>query len=100
MIRADFAQDFSGFTISGHAGYAESGADIICAAVSAMTNLVCNAAEAFGADAQVRQEETQALVSYRLQSPCEQAGRLLHVFYTELQQLENQYPKHIRVRKI
>lgn len=98
MIRADFAKDFSGFTLSGHAGYADAGADIVCAAVSAMTNLVCNAAEAFGADAEVRQEEADAFVSYRLQRPCEEAVRLLNVFCAELKQLEKQYPRHVRVQ--
>ena len=34
-----------GFSESGHAAYAESGDDIVCAAVSAMTMLVINTAE-------------------------------------------------------
>ena len=49
MIRAVFAHDFSGFSLSGHAGYADAGEDIVCAAVSAMANLAVNGAEAFGA---------------------------------------------------
>lgn len=40
MIKAKFFKDnqgnLSGFDISGHAGYAEEGSDIICAAVSAI----------------------------------------------------------------
>lgn len=40
MIKAKFYKDsqgnLSGFDISGHAGYAEEGSDIICAAVSAI----------------------------------------------------------------
>lgn len=32
----------AGFTVSGHSGLADPGADILCAAVSAMTMLVVN----------------------------------------------------------
>lgn len=99
MIRATFRQDLTAFSLSGHAGYAEAGADIVCAAVSAMTNLVCNAAEAFGAKAEVQQEGEDAFLSYRLLQPCAEAQQLLGVFFEELRQLEMQYPKHVRVQK-
>ena len=95
MIRAVFAKE--GFTLSGHAGYADAGADIVCAAVSAMANLVCNAAEAFGAQAEIRAEEEGAKLSYRLTGRCEEAEKLLAVFREELRELEHQYPKNIRV---
>ncbi|MBE6631081.1 MAG: ribosomal-processing cysteine protease Prp [Ruminococcaceae bacterium] len=36
---------YYGFRETGHAGYAESGDDIVCAAISAMTMLVINAIE-------------------------------------------------------
>ncbi len=36
---------YSGFTCSGHAGYAEEGLDIICAAVSALTINTVNSLE-------------------------------------------------------
>ena len=95
MIRAVFTKE--GFTLSGHAGYADAGADIVCAAVSAMANLVCNAAEAFGAQAEIHAEEESANLSYRLTAGCETAEKLLAVFREELRELENQYPKNIRV---
>lgn len=95
MIRAVFEKE--GFALSGHAGYAEAGMDIVCAAVSAMANLVCNAAEAFGAVAEIHAEEEGARLSYRLTEGCEEAEKLLAVFREELRELENQYPKHIRV---
>ena len=95
MIRAVFKKE--GFTLSGHAGYADAGMDIVCAAVSAMANLVCNAAEAFGAQAEIHAEEAGATLSYRLTAGCEKAEKLLAVFREELRELENQYPKNIRV---
>ena len=62
MLKAVFyeaACEYQGFEISGHAGYGEAvdekhGTDIVCAAVSSCTMLVCNAVtENFGADAEV-----------------------------------------------
>lgn len=100
MIRAVFEKDFSGFSLSGHAGYAEAGEDIVCAAVSSMTNLVCNAAEAFGAQAEICQNGEEAYLSYRLQNECKEAERLLSVFCEELRQLEIQYPEFVRVKKL
>lgn len=100
MIRAVFEKDSSGFSLSGHAGYAEAGEDIVCAAVSSMTNLVCNAAEAFGAVAQICKNDEEAYVSYRLQNECGEAKQLLSVFYEELKRLEMQYPDFVRVKKL
>lgn len=98
MIHAVFAHDFSGFSLSGHAGYADAGEDIVCAAVSAMTNLTVNAAEAFGAEAEVIAEEEGSL-SYRMLSDCGEAKKLLKSFHEELVQLQNLYPAHVRVKR-
>ncbi len=38
---------YTGFDISGHAGYAESGKDIICSAVSALSITTVNAIDTF-----------------------------------------------------
>ena len=50
MIRAEFYESdglMSGFTFSGHAGYAESGSDVVCAAVSSAVQLTANLLEDF-----------------------------------------------------
>ena len=100
MIHATFEKDFSGFSLSGHAGYAEAGEDIVCAAVSSMTNLVCNAADAFGAVAEICENGDEAYVSYRLQNDCEQAKTLIEVFCQELKQLSIHYPSYVRVKTL
>ena len=97
MIRAVFARDFSAFSLSGHAGYADAGEDIVCAAVSAMTNLTVNTAEAFGAQAEVIAEE-EGTLSYRMLSDCGEARQMLKSFHRELVQLQNLYPAHVRVK--
>ena len=40
----------SGFAVQGHAGYAESGSDIVCAAVSVLTQNTVNSIEQFTED--------------------------------------------------
>ncbi len=54
MIKAVFLKDsdayYRGFSISGHAGYADSGKDIICAAVSTLSINTVNSIEAFTED--------------------------------------------------
>lgn len=40
----------SGLTVDGHAGYAETGKDIVCAAVSALTQNLVNSMEALTDD--------------------------------------------------
>ena len=45
MIRAEFLQSegkYRGFRVKGHAGYAESGQDIVCAAVTSACMLAAN----------------------------------------------------------
>ncbi|MFQ8600843.1 MAG: ribosomal-processing cysteine protease Prp [Oscillospiraceae bacterium] len=58
MIRAVFQKSgdwFKGFEISGHAGYAGHGRDIVCASVSSAVMLTANAVtEVAGIDADVR----------------------------------------------
>ena len=61
MTRCEFFTEderITGFTVSGHSGYAEAGSDIVCAAVSTavtMAEAVIN--EVCGAKAKVRVKE-------------------------------------------
>lgn len=53
MVHAEFfkrAGNFSGFRISGHADYADSGQDIVCAAVSSAVQLTVNLLNEFDCD--------------------------------------------------
>jgi len=52
---------YYGFEETGHAGYAESGDDIVCSAVSAMTMLVINAIEvSYASDVEYTIDEDSA----------------------------------------
>ncbi|MDE7228964.1 MAG: ribosomal-processing cysteine protease Prp [Oscillospiraceae bacterium] len=98
MLKAVFyeaACEFHGFEISGHAGYGEAvsewdGNDIVCAAVSSCTMLVCNAiTENFGADAEVTVEENR--ISLRLKAYNSAAMRLLAAFHSHLESIAEDY---------
>ena len=55
-----------GFAIQGHAGYAESGSDIVCAAVSVLAQNTVNSIEQFtqdGFSADVDEEEKEDCIS-------------------------------------
>ncbi|MCM1164771.1 MAG: ribosomal-processing cysteine protease Prp [Lachnospiraceae bacterium] len=91
------AEALSGFEISGHAGYGKArsekdGNDIVCAAVSSCTMLVCNAVtENFGADADVKVEENR--ITLRLNERSEAAEQLISAFCEHLGELSREYGK-------
>lgn len=81
---------FSGFEISGHAGYGTEGNDIVCAAISSCTMLVCNCvSENFGAKVAVKVEENR--ITLRLSEYNEAAVKLLSAFYEHLKVLSEDY---------
>lgn len=45
ILYLDGAGNYTGFSVRGHAGYAEAGSDIVCAAVSTLTTTCINAME-------------------------------------------------------
>lgn len=49
-VFCDSAKGYRGYEVSGHAGYAEEGSDIICAAVSVLTQNTANSIERFTSD--------------------------------------------------
>ncbi len=55
---------FYGFREQGHTGYGESGDDVLCAALSAMTMLIINAAEvAYASDVEYNIDEETTNIS-------------------------------------
>ncbi len=81
MIRVTLfrnGRDYTGFTCSGHAGYAEEGSDIICSAVSALTINTANSLEAFTQDKIHAQEaEDGGYLSVSIEGPVSEESKLL-----------------------
>ena len=94
----------SGFTVSGHSGYAEAGQDIVCAAISAVVAMAeATINDVCGAKAKVRVKEADARITLTLPAVCEEeesvqavlAGLLLY-----LCNLRDEYPDYIEVLEV
>ncbi len=89
---------YAGFTAKGHAGYAEAGYDIVCAAASALTVNCLNSIEAFTEDT-FRGEEKDGYLSCRFPAGLSDQGRLLmDSMVLGLTDIQNNYGKpYIRI---
>ena len=86
----------NGFSISGHAGYSESGKDIVCAAASAMMLMTVNGiTEVVGHPAFLQTGENEVIL--KLRYPDAKAQTLLDSFFLQLSGLELDYPEHIKL---
>lgn len=96
MINAVFTKN--GFEISGHSGYSEAGSDIVCAAVSAMTNLTILLLEKNNAELSCGVNDKDNSVWAKI-GCVEKGGVVLNALREELEALELEYPKNLRVIK-
>ena len=92
-----------GFDSQGHSGYAEEGADIVCAAISSTIGLViATINDVLGLAAAVKIRENDAFISLRLpgslgqtaESTCQALLTGLMLYFTEL---HDAYPDHIEI---
>ena len=106
MIRVAFFRKegrIVGFESEGHAGYAESGSDIVCAAVSALLISCANALEsAAHVEPIVRQNDDIGYLKAELPNALDEAhahdaGIVLAVAEQGLQSIAKQYPEYVRV---
>ena len=107
MTRCEFFTEddrITGFSVSGHSGYAESGSDIVCAAISAVVSMAeATLNDVCGAKAKVRVKEEDARITLTLPASCDEeesvqavlAGLLLY-----LCNLRDEYPDYIEVLEV
>ena len=107
MTKCEFFTEndrITGFSVSGHSGYAEAGADVVCAAVSAVVTMAEAAInDVCGAKAKVRVKDADARVTLTLPASCDEeesvqavlAGMLL-----TLCSLRDDYPDYIEVLEV
>ena len=75
-----------GFKALGHAGYAEEGEDIVCAAISILTINTMNAIETFtDADVSLEMDEEIGFIEYRIEEPTKETSLLLDTMVLGLQ---------------
>ena len=101
-----FTEDdrITGFSISGHSGYAEAGQDIVCAAISAVVTMAeATINDVCGAKAKVRVKQDDARITLTLPAACDEeesvqavlAGMLL-----TLCSMRDDYPDFIEVLEV
>ena len=107
MTRCEFFTEndrITGFSVSGHSGYAEAGADVVCAAVSAVVTMAeATINDVCGAKAKVRVKDADARVTLTLPASCDEeesvqavlAGMLL-----TLCSLRDDHPDYIEVLEV
>ena len=102
MTRCEFfmADDrITGFTVSGHSGYAEAGADIVCAAISAAVTMAeATINDVCGAKAKVRVKEDDARITLTLPTSCDEeetVQAVLSGLMLTLISLREDYPDYI-----
>ena len=92
-----------GFLVEGHSGYAEAGADIVCAAVSAAVGLTeCTINEVLGLGAPVKAREADARISLKLPAGLSEENEyacqnLLTGMMVYLQAMGEEYPDNLIV---
>ena len=94
----------SGFSISGHSGYAEAGADIVCAAISAATAMAeTTINDVCGAKAKVRVKDEQARITLTLPASCDEEDAVQAVLagmMLTLINMRDDYPDYIEVLEV
>ena len=96
----------TGFDVQGHSGYAEAGADIVCAAVTSAVRLVeTTVNDVLGLAASVKVREKDAYLSLKLPAKLGQTAEstcqtLMTALMVHFAQLHEEYPDHIIVLEV
>ena len=92
-----------GYTANGHSGYAEAGADIVCAAISALTQTTLNGLKhVLKAPVMFDQDDDGAFIEAILtpeasEDQIRQAQLLLVTLLEGLQAIQREYPRNLRM---
>ena len=92
-----------GYRANGHSGYAESGADIVCAAISALTQTTLNGLKnVLKAPVMFDQDDNGAFIEAILtpeasEDQIRQAQLLLVTLLEGLQAIQRGYPRNLRI---
>ena len=101
MIKAVFFKKsgvFTGFSVTGHAGFAESGKDIVCASVSSAVQLTVNGiTECAHIEAKVIVLENDVALTLPDGLNSQSAQLLLNAFYLQFTLLKEEFPQFITI---
>ena len=107
MTRCEFfteGERITGFSVSGHSGYAEAGKDIVCAAISDIVTMAeATINDVCGAKAKVRVKEDDARITLMLPASCDEeetVQAVLSGLMLTLINLREDYPDYIEVLEV
>ena len=107
MTKCEFFTEndrITGFSISGHSGYAEAGSDIVCAAISAVVTMAeATINDVCGAKAKVRVKEEDARITLMLPASCDEEDTVQAVLsgmLVTLLSFKEDYPDYIEVLEV
>ena len=99
MIRVVFTKksgNFSKVSVSGHAGYEDSGRDIVCAAVTSAVQLTANSiTEVFETNAKVSVKAAEVVIDVSDFNAT--ASKLMEALYLHLDILSQEYSDYIEI---
>ncbi len=99
MIRVKFFvgnRQLKGFQISGHAGFAGIGEDIVCASVSSAAYMAANTVtDIIRANAEASADE--GIMTLLVNEPCQRTETVLKGLELHLKELSEQYPENIKI---
>ncbi len=88
--------DITGFSCKGHAGYAEEGSDIVCAAVSVLSITCANALQSVaGAEPEITEKDGFLTASLREDQLSHDSQVILRTFEQGIRDMAASYPKYI-----
>ena len=94
----------TGFSVSGHSGYAEEGKDIVCAAITALVTMAeATINDVCGAKAKVRVKEQDARITLTLPTSCDEeetVQAVLSGLMLTLISLREEYEDYIEVLEV
>ena len=85
-----------GIYISGHAGYAKAGSDIVCAAISTLAQNLILSIEELTQD-RIKYDIQPAMVDIQFKELSVEGKLLVDSFFIGAQDIAKQYPKHVRI---
>lgn len=83
-------------TVKGHANYAEPGQDIVCAAISTLTQVFIASVEELTA-AKIKTAQTGGYMEIVIEESTERAQVLLDSFLLGCRMIADEYPDNVRV---
>ena len=107
MTKCEFFMEedrITGFSVSGHSGYAEAGQDIVCAYITAVVTLAeATINDICGAKAKVRVKDGDARITLTLPASCDEEETVQAVLagmMLTLCNMRDDYPDYIEVLEV